>query len=278
MRTGSRGGPKSTGTRDAARRLVEVGLLGRFTAREVVLFASVLTPSGAVHTPLAAFPLEGEPSTVAAVAGGGSAGRLLAIEGLDGSGGTTQVGRLAAALRDRGLEVLVTGEPSRGPIGGLVRASLRRTSEVGEAVLPYLFAADRRDHLDREILPALARGAWVVTDRFLASSLAYQSLAAPFEHVSALNARFPLPDLTILLVLDPVRCLERVTGRGQERERFEDLDHLHAIEVAYDRALVWTEARGGPVARVDAAGSVDEVAAAVWRVVETRLHVPASCG
>ncbi len=275
IRSEARGaGPHPACAREAAHRLSETGLLGRFMAQEVTLFASELAPSGAIHTPLASFPLEGGPAGGATAGSGGSAGRLIAVEGLDGSGGTTQVGLLAAALRARGLEVEVTGEPSHGPVGNLLRAVLRCPSEAGEAVLPYLFAADRRDHLDREILPALARGAWVISDRYLASSLAYQSLVVPFEHVSSMNARFPIPDLTILLALDPARCLERVARRGQARELFEDLDHLRAVETAYERALAWTEARGGPVARVEAGGTVEEVAGAVWRAVEARLPVP----
>ncbi|MBN1336975.1 MAG: dTMP kinase, partial [Deltaproteobacteria bacterium] len=221
------------GARDAVQHLRNSGLIGRFTAREVILFSSDRTLSGVVHTPLAAFPLGGRPAGEEAAAtdpGRETAGRLLAVEGLDGSGGTTQVGRLAAALRDRGLDVVTTGEPSRGPVGALIREALGRGDEGDERLLPYLFAADRRDHLDREILPALARGAWVVTDRYLASSLAYQSLTVPFEHVSALNERFPVPDLTLFLALDPALCLDRVSRRGEARELFENLDHLRRIE------------------------------------------------
>ncbi len=195
-------------------------------------------------------------------------GRFLAVEGLDGSGGTTQVARLAASLRAQGHEVLVTGEPTSLPIGRLIRAALRGQEPLSDGVLPYLFAADRRDHLDREILPALARGAWVISDRYLASSLAYQSLAVPFEHVVALNISFLQPSLTLMHELETGAILARVAARGEQRERFEVLDTLERVHTGYHRALDWCRAQGAAVAVIDAAGSIDEVAEAVWGAVE----------
>jgi dTMP kinase len=200
-----------------------------------------------------------------------SPGRFLAVEGLDGSGGTTQVARLAAALRARGLEVLVTGEPTGLPIGQLIRAALRGQQPLSDGVLPYLFAADRRDHLDREILPALARGAWVISDRYLASSLAYQALAIEFDHVVALNSRFLQPCLTIMLELDPAASLARVAARGAQLERFEVLETLVRVHASYHRALDWVRAQGAAVAVIDASDSVEQVQSAVWAAVEGEL-------
>ncbi|MFH1464614.1 MAG: dTMP kinase [Pseudomonadota bacterium] len=192
------------------------------------------------------------------------AGRFIAVEGLDGSGGTTQVALLAAALRAEGREVLVTGEPTRLPVGRLIRQALRGEEPLSDGVLPYLFAADRRDHLDREILPALAAGTWVISDRYLASSLAYQSMAVEFEHVVALNATFRQPCLTLMLALSPEASLARVAARGQRLERFEVLETLRRVEQGYARALDWCRAQGAAVTEIDASGSVEEVAAAVW--------------
>jgi dTMP kinase len=196
-------------------------------------------------------------------------GRFLAVEGLDGSGGTTQVSMLAQALRARGLEVLVTGEPTRDlPVGALIRRALRGEEPLGDAVLPYLFAADRRDHLDRRILPALERGAWVISDRYLASSLAYQSMAVEFDYVVALNSRFRQPCLTIMLELDPATSLARVTSRGQQRERFEVLDTLARVHSGYHRALEHVRAQGAPVAIIDARQSIEQVHAEVMAAVD----------
>ncbi len=196
-------------------------------------------------------------------------GRFLAVEGLDGSGGTTQVELLARALRVRGLEVVVTGEPTRDlPIGRVIRQALRGEQPISDGVLPYLFAADRRDHLDRRILPALERGAWVISDRYLASSLAYQSMAVDFAYVAELNGRFPMPSLTIMLALDPAASLARVTARGQQMERFEVLETLERVHAGYERALAWCRGRGGSVADIDASRSIEQVHADVMAAVD----------
>ena len=113
-------------------------------------------------------------------------GCFVAMEGLDGSGGTTQVQRLCEALGAH-----ATAEPSGGPVGQLIRASLRGEEPVADGVLPLLFAADRADHLEREILPRLAAGEIVVTDRYYASSLAYQSLVSPLAEVARLKVEYP---------------------------------------------------------------------------------------
>ena len=126
---------------------------------------------------------------------------FIAMEGLDGSGGTTQTRLLADWLKAKGIsEVHTTAEPSSGPVGRFIRTALNpehEASAIGDAVLPFLFAGDRRDHLDREIIPALQRGAVVITDRYYHSSLAYQSLAVGLPAVASLNERFRAPDITI---------------------------------------------------------------------------------
>lgn len=196
-----------------------------------------------------------------------SPGRMVALEGLDGSGGTTQAALLEAAGRHRGLPVRRTREPSDGPVGRLIRAELAGGT-LGDAVLPYLFAADRRDHLDRVVLPAVARGELVVSDRYVLSSLAYQSPAHGLERVMALNADFPAPDLTLMLDLAPEACLERIERRGALRDRFESLDRLRVILEGYEAAIRLVRARGWKVVRVDGALPPEEVhrrvGEAVW--------------
>ncbi len=197
---------------------------------------------------------------------------FIAIEGLDGSGGTTQVGRLAAALRASGRSVHTTAEPSRGPVGRFIREALVDPGQqISDRVLPYLFAADRRDHLDREIIPALERGDVVISDRYKHSSLAYQSLVLGLAPVVELNARFRAPDLCILLDLDASTCLERVMARGEPRDRFEALDRLRGVRDAYDAVFAWCRGQGEPMVRIDADGTVDEVAARVQAAVREHL-------
>lgn len=198
---------------------------------------------------------------------------FIAVEGIDGSGGTTQVARLAAWLRQQGRPVHTTAEPSRGPVGRFIREVLADESgQVGDAVLPYLFAADRRDHLDREVLPALERGETVITDRYVHSSLAYQSLVLGLAPVAELNARFRAPDLTVFLDLDVETCLARVHARGTPLDRFEALDRLRAVADAYEAVIVHARVHGEQLARIDARGTVEEVHARVVAAVVQRLE------
>ena len=194
---------------------------------------------------------------------------FIAIEGIDGSGGTTQTQLLAQWFRERGHpEVHTTAEPSTGPVGQFIRKALDPNQEescIGDGVLPYLFAADRRDHLDREIVPALLRGAVVITDRYYHSSLAYQSLAIGLPEVAALNDRFQMPDLTVFLYLDPEECLARIEKRGATMERFEALDRLRQISDAYEAVIVHCRAKGERIERVQATGTPQEVHALIQR-------------
>jgi len=192
---------------------------------------------------------------------------FIAIEGIDGSGGTTQTRLLAEWFRERGHpEVITTAEPSTGPVGVFIRRVLDASSLescIGDAVLPFLFAADRRDHLDREIVPALQRGSVVISDRYYHSSLAYQSLAIGLPEVAALNDRFQMPDLTVFLHLEPEVSLARIEQRGATMERFEALDRLRQISDAYEGVLVHCRARGERIERVSATGTPDEVHQAI---------------
>ena len=188
------------------------------------------------------------------------------MEGLDGSGGTTQVQRLCEALGAH-----ATAEPSGGPVGQLIRASLRGEEPVADGVLPLLFAADRADHLEREILPRLAAGEIVVTDRYYASSLAYQSLVSPLAEMARLNAPFRAPVITIYLDLSPEACMERIERRGASRERFERLEALKDIAAAYGAALALLSERGEHIVRVDAQLAPDAVHAQVLEAVKACL-------
>ncbi|MEC7946388.1 MAG: dTMP kinase [Myxococcota bacterium] len=200
--------------------------------------------------------------------------RFIAIEGLDGSGGSTQARLLADWLESSGPSVCRTQEPSSGPAGQFIRAALDPTnpaSVLGDNVLPYLFAADRRDHLDREILPALVRGQHVVTDRYYHSSLAYQSLSVGLHLVAELNRDFRAPDLTIFLDLSPEACLERIHARGAPIERFEALDRLRQIQDAYEAVLVHCRSHGEAIVRISASGPIDAVHERVLAAVRSHL-------
>ena len=132
-------------------------------------------------------------------------GRLIVLEGIDGSGTTTQTERLVEHLRRRGRTAVSTREPSAGPVGRLLREVLLGHHRISRDVsldgrtMAMLFAADRFDHLQREVEPLLAAGNDVVSDRYLMSSLAYQAEEADREWVALLARGVRPPDLTILL-------------------------------------------------------------------------------
>jgi dTMP kinase len=154
-------------------------------------------------------------------------GRFITFEGGEGAGKSTQVRRLAERLRGRG-EVVVTREPGGSPGAEAIRALLvsgpvERWSPISETLLMY---AARRDHIERVIAPTLARGAWVICDRFYDSSRAYQGAAggAPASLLSALEADVVgelIPDLTLILDLPAEVGLARASKRGKREGRFE---------------------------------------------------------
>lgn len=203
-------------------------------------------------------------------------GRFVVLEGLDGAGTTTQAARLAAALRRAGRRVVLTREPSGGPIGRLLRRALRGQlrmrahSELSEAALALLFAADRVDHLASTIQPALAGGWVVVSDRYVLSSLAYQGRVLDLAWVEAINAQAPAPDLTLFLDVEPRTAAGRRARRGGRRERFEDARTQVAVAQAYE-AVVRRKARSHHILRLDGEQPVDVVADQVRLAVASLL-------
>ena len=185
---------------------------------------------------------------------------FIVIEGLDGAGGTTQCRLLQSWLERRGHTVVSTNEPTDRPVGKFIRSVLQDPhSKVGDEVLAYLFAADRQDHLDGRVKPALSRGEVVISDRYYHSSLAYQSLSLDFDFVAQLNGAFPAPDITIFLSLEPETSFARVQKRGLPIERFETLDRLRSISQSYNRVLDHCQKRGEHLLCLDATQSIEEI-------------------
>lgn len=192
---------------------------------------------------------------------------FLVLEGLDGAGTTTQTTRLVRALTERGGEVVQTCEPTDGPVGRIIRDVLRGDQRAPTVeTLPWLFAADRADHLSRRVEPALKRGAYVVSDRYYHSSLAYQSLTLPLDQVAALNA-FRSPHITFFIDVPVDVCLERISKRGGELEIYEKRDKLERIAEAYEKVMTLVRSRGETVIRIDGTQSAKDVHADILAVV-----------
>jgi dTMP kinase len=157
------------------------------------------------------------------------AGRFISFEGIDGSGKSTQARRLAETLRARGQEVVLTREPGGSPGAEEIRrlvleGDADRWSPETEILL---FTAARRDHLEKTILPALQRGATVITDRFADSTRIFQGitrgdLTATVDRLHDLMIGRE-PDLTLLIDIDPAEGLARATARAGTEMRFEDM-------------------------------------------------------
>jgi dTMP kinase len=187
-------------------------------------------------------------------------GALIVIEGIDGSGSTTQSDMLMRWLARVGIPASFTSEPSKGPIGVALRRHLGRQIELGGPVAEALaFAADRMDHLVSEVEPALARGETVVADRYYLSSLAYQALSCDLAWLTEINGFALRPDLTVFLSVPVDVGVARFSGRAT-RERFEeDRDQLAHIAAKYDEAIAALREGGEDVRVIDGTRSPAEV-------------------
>lgn len=207
-----------------------------------------------------------------------AAGRFVVLEGIDGSGTTTQVARLADRLRGQGVLVRSTREPSDGPVGTLVRQVLTGRVVVpggrapGWATMALLFAADRMDHVESEIEPFVAQGGVVLSDRYDASSLAYQSVSSgasakeAVQWIRSLNRYVRRPDLTIVLDIAPEVAAERCKVRGDVAQLYDQNEVQRALAEFY-RELA-KHMPNDRVVVVDASGTVDDVHARVWKTYE----------
>jgi dTMP kinase len=157
-------------------------------------------------------------------------GRLVTIEGLDGAGKTTLAGALSGALAERGIDVELLREPGGVELSERLRALVKDPRlRIGGAAEALLYAAARAQLVEERVRPLLGAGRWVLLDRFVDSSLAYQGAARGLgvERVRALNAIATgdlVPDRTLLLVLDPAAGRARLAGRDDQPDRLEAED------------------------------------------------------
>jgi dTMP kinase len=192
---------------------------------------------------------------------------LIALEGIDGSGTTTQLARVATALRAQGRRVYETREPSDGPVGRVLREALRGAGPRDHRAVALLFAADRLDHLHREIEPALARGEVVLCDRYLGSSLVYQSAFCEPDWVRALNRFARLPDITIVLDVPVEEATRRRAARGGRPELFDDPALQAELAQAYRNLASLMP--GARVTLVDGSGSPALVEKRILKTIST---------
>ncbi|MBC2666456.1 dTMP kinase [Novosphingobium flavum] len=205
-------------------------------------------------------------------------GRFIALEGGEGAGKSTQSRLLAEALRARGIDAVVTREPGGTPGAEAIRSLL--LDPAGEGFGPraeaLLFAAARADHVDRLIRPALAAGQWVICDRFIDSSRAYQGGAGGLDDAEIMDlhrigSQGFLPDLTLLITVTPEEAAERLGRRdvgGADRIGGRPAEYHANVAAAFDRFAAEQPRR---FARIDGNGTPEQTHHQIMDALEDLL-------
>lgn len=173
-------------------------------------------------------------------------GKFIVIEGIDGAGKSTQAAIIEGHFRAIGIAIYLTSEPSQFLIGGLIRSRLLGEWQSTPECLQLLYAADRAEHLEKEILLRLKKGTNVICDRYFLSSLAYGAVDGEissvsdgganhpgFEWLMHLNSQFVIPDLAILLDISAQTGAERIAANGKSIELFEKTEILEKVRKNY---------------------------------------------
>jgi len=187
-------------------------------------------------------------------------GAFICIEGLDGCGKTTQAKLLAKKL-GKSHNAVYTAEPSRGKIGTYIRNSYlygeKRLSSVIEALL---FAADRIEHIETEVLPTLKQGKLVISDRYVYSSLAYQgAVGLSLEWIEKINEHALKPDFAVFIDVDPKTVMSRLKPKKSVMENLETQQKVRKIYLKF--------VEKGSLTRINGDKSKNEVAKEVYAVV-----------
>ncbi|MBE6555304.1 MAG: dTMP kinase [Ruminococcaceae bacterium] len=198
---------------------------------------------------------------------------FIVFEGIDGCGKTTQLTRLADALKQKGRQVMTTAEPTDSTTGKLLRAALSGNDPRTPTEMAALFTLDRIHHnvSQNGIAATLRAGTDVISDRYYYSSLAYQGSLCDYDWVRRMNLNCPdirKPDLCIFLDISPDTALARIGKRGEAKEIYEKKETLSLFRETFLRVFASLDDR---VEVIDAEGTPDEIATRVMAAVETIL-------
>ncbi len=208
-------------------------------------------------------------------------GKLIVIEGLDGAGTTTQSALLCKWLQSHIIvpDVLLTQEPSRGPIGAMIRAALGKRITFDYLTLAGMYATDRLDHLycEKGVIDQLKKGDWVLMDRYYLSSFAYQDSQMSEIELDWLNVIHEpclIPDLTIFLDVPVEVCLKRIEiNRQTAFELFEKKSFLENVLEQYNIAMTYFKHFGENIVRVDGLQSIKEIQSEMKNIITHNLLV-----
>ncbi len=191
----------------------------------------------------------------------GKRGFFICVEGLDGCGKTTQAKLLVARLREKGYDAIYTAEPSRGKIGMFIKKyCLHGRKRVSSVVEALLFAADRFEHVENVVIPALNEGKLVVSDRYVYSSLAYQGAAGlDLKWVEKINEHAISPNLAVLIDVVPETVIQRLKPKKSVMENLETQRKVREVYMKF--------VEKGELVKIDGSNSKQEVADDILTVV-----------
>ena len=194
---------------------------------------------------------------------------FIVLEGLDGCGTTTQTALLVEKMTKSGVSAVDTKEPTDGSIGRFIRSILQKKESVDPFTLALLFSADRNEHVYGKdgIAEQAESGRKVICDRYLFSSLAYQSLFMDFDTVAQLNRFYPLPEYLFYIDLSPEECQKRMEKRGEESELFEKLELQKKIDANYKKALSLLSGSNMKTIVIDGRASIQDIHSQICRVL-----------
>jgi len=194
---------------------------------------------------------------------------FVVFEGGDGSGTTTQLSMLTERLKKSKKPLFFpTFEPTDGQIGKIIRSALKKDLILRPQTLAMLFAADRNEHLTGQdgILSRVKRGEFVVSDRYVLSSIVYQGIECGNELPTALNSIFGAPELTIFFDIDPKIAINRMSKRGF-LEIYEYLEFQEKVRQKYQYAVENYKKSGARVEIIDSSKTITEIADQVWSLI-----------
>lgn len=199
-------------------------------------------------------------------------GKFIVFEGLDGAGTTTQLSMLADNLQKNNVPVFVTAEPvSSSPAGREIRAILRGEIQVLPETLAYLYVADRYEHIYGcgGVMDHVRNGEIVICDRYLYSSIAYQSVTCNRDFILDINSHFPKPDMVFYIDTPVDECISRIASRKETPEIFEKKDFLCEVKKNYDKLFANIFSWGKNTVTINGNDSKENIASAVFRMVQT---------
>ena len=202
-------------------------------------------------------------------------GRFIVFEGLDGAGTSTQVYKLRDFLLSKRINVEVSKEPTNGPIGSVIRLAIEGRVSLDPIALALAFAADRADHLFNSyngIVSTLNEGTWIISDRYVLSSLAYQGIEInDIQWLIDINRFIITPDLTVFVDTPVTVCAERIGNRSSHFELFHSTDKLEKVATNFAKVTSFEKLVGRMIV-VDGSEDAERVFSSVLRPLEELIE------